>query len=170
MLCPAPSLNAAVELEKYAYVFTVVLRFNTHAVLTVTAGLPVVTPFETSAKFTSPGDAVTEIASGILADKFTPAMFDRTCAAVDSPQARIVANRIQSAHPRWLWPSDFRWPRISVGPNDLPDLDEGIMLSCLVICFELAVAGNQNEAANLPPRPARVVSDFARITRPRPWD
>src|SRR5215469_17280907 len=93
MLCPAPSLSAEAEFEKYAKVWSWGPGLRTHAVVTTSVGLPVTTPFAGRAKFTSPGEADTEIESFMMAARFTPAMFERTCA-----RAGMAAN-IRRAHP-----------------------------------------------------------------------
>ena len=150
--------------------FTVSFLAKTHAVVTVRVGLPVATPFETSAKFTCPGDAETEIESPRFAAKFTPAMFDRTCAAVGNPQVRRVASRIQGPRLNWPRPAGVRRVQFCARLNDAPGLDWGTMLFFLLICFKPGPE-DCSEAANPPPRPVRVVVVSTRPNnRPLPWD
>lgn len=78
------------------------------------------TPFDISVKFTNPGDAETEIESPKMADKFTPAIFDRTCAL--APGAEKSTRMKKIAQPNARSPSERETNSPNLPADHSPDL------------------------------------------------
>ena len=92
MLCPEPSVNAAVALEANAYKVTLLRVANSaHAVVTEICAEPADVPLAASVKFTLAGVAAIVSDSGRVAVKVTVAELEFNCACATAAYPNVAS-------------------------------------------------------------------------------
>ena len=98
MLCPEPSVRAAVALDANAYRVTLLrVARSAHAVVTDICDEPAAVPLAASVKFTLAGVAKMVSDSGNVAVRFTVAELEFTCASATADQPTVASVRMTAA-------------------------------------------------------------------------
>lgn len=139
---------------------------STQAVVIVTAGFPVETPLPTRLKFTSPGDAATEIESPKIAVRFTAAMLERIWALASGIQNATTASTQRTARPNnRARDLRCRGSTVSSEPQRFPDLNTKIRTLLLYLSNLAAEKLRNTRGGRLrPPRRASSSYDFVRVS------